>query len=65
MTSAREIMAMVGLVSTQLLARSFGEELAGRLDASALPPGALTWVGSSATTERGSGNPHGSQDKHS
>jgi asparagine synthase (glutamine-hydrolysing) len=41
--SARETMALVGLITTQLLARQFGPQLEDRLAARALPPGAIAW----------------------
>jgi len=43
LTSARENMAFIGLLSTQLLARSFGPEYAARLAATSLRPGELKW----------------------
>lgn len=43
LTSARENMAFIGLLSTQLLARSFGPEYDARLAATTLRPGELTW----------------------
>lgn len=43
LTSARENMAFVGILSTQLLARQFGPELDRRLEAAALAPQQIAW----------------------
>jgi asparagine synthase (glutamine-hydrolysing) len=43
LTSARENMAFVGILSTQMLARAFGPGLAGRLDQDTLDAGQLIW----------------------
>jgi asparagine synthase (glutamine-hydrolysing) len=48
LTGARDNMAFVGLLSTQLLARQFGEELAGRVADSALEPAEIAWRSSPA-----------------
>ncbi|MBD3219903.1 asparagine synthase (glutamine-hydrolyzing), partial [bacterium] len=45
LASARENMAFVGLLSTQLLRRAFVEDLDARLDCLALVPGELSWRG--------------------
>ena len=45
LTSARENMAFVGLMSTQILARAFGSEFDARLDRLALSPDELVWRG--------------------
>jgi len=43
LTSARENMAFIGVLSTQLLARGFGPDLAARLDQDTLAPDELVW----------------------
>ncbi len=43
LASARENMAFIGILSTQLLRRQFGPELAARLGRSALAPRQLRW----------------------
>jgi asparagine synthase (glutamine-hydrolysing) len=43
LASARENMAFVGVLSTQILARAFGDDLASRLDALTLAPDQLAW----------------------
>jgi asparagine synthase (glutamine-hydrolysing) len=43
LSAARETMALVGVVTTQMLASQFGEEYIGRLDATALAAGAIDW----------------------
>ncbi len=43
LTSARENMAFIGVLSTQLLARGFGSDLAARLDKDTLAPDELVW----------------------
>lgn len=43
LTSARENMAFIGILSAQILARQFGPELAGRLARAALAPEQLAW----------------------
>jgi asparagine synthase (glutamine-hydrolysing) len=55
--SARDNMALVGILSAQLLWRQFGPELAGRIQAAALLPGQLVWRRHPAgsATERRSG----------
>ncbi|MFO7652716.1 MAG: asparagine synthase (glutamine-hydrolyzing) [Candidatus Krumholzibacteriia bacterium] len=53
LTSARENMAFIGILTTQLLLRQFGPELAARLDEQALPPGTLVWRTPPATTAGG------------
>jgi asparagine synthase (glutamine-hydrolysing) len=44
MTAAREIMALVGLVTTQALLRGFGPDYAGRLSRGTLPAEVLVWA---------------------
>ncbi len=43
LTAARENMAFIGILTTQMLVRAFGREYPGRLEATALPAGALQW----------------------
>ncbi len=43
LTSARENMVLMAVLSTQLLARQFGPELSGRLARAALAPGRIAW----------------------
>ena len=43
LTSARENMAFVGILSAQSLARQFGPQLTATIDAAALAPGELAW----------------------
>lgn len=45
LTSARENMAFIGVLSTQLLARAFGPEFENRIDRVALGPDELVWRG--------------------
>ena len=53
LTSARENMAFIGVLSTQQLARAFGPGLAARLDQDTLTPGELVWRQlPTGTTER-------------
>ncbi|MHB8079300.1 MAG: asparagine synthase (glutamine-hydrolyzing) [Candidatus Krumholzibacteriia bacterium] len=50
LTSARENMAFIGILSAQLLARQFGPELEGRLARAALAPERLAWRSTPAPT---------------
>ncbi len=43
LTSARENMAFIGVLSTQLLLQAFGDAFPARLDATTLAPGELVW----------------------
>ena len=48
LTGARDNMAFIGVLSTQLLARRFGPELEQRITESALSPDEIEWRGASA-----------------
>ena len=48
LTGARDNMAFVGLLSTQLLARQFGDELEGRVAEGTLDSAEIEWRGSAA-----------------
>ncbi len=48
LTGARDNMAFIGLLSTQLLARQFGPELETRIADSALLPDEIDWRGAAA-----------------
>lgn len=52
LTSARENMAFIGLLSTQLLSRSFGAELPARLGETCLAPAELAWRQDGAPGQR-------------
>ena len=43
LTSQRENMGFLGILSTQILARQFGPDLAGRIEAGTLAAGQLVW----------------------
>ncbi len=43
LTAARENMAFIGLLTTQMLVRAFGREYPARLEETALPAGTLQW----------------------